>query len=154
MKRLLTCATLALCGTLTFAVAAEKDDIIAREKAAWQNFKDKKADDFRKIFSTNYRGIYSDGIGKAEDEVKSMQEMTVKSFSLSDFDVVNVNPTTILVTYKVNLQATEGGEDESGTYNAASVWVKEGNDWRAIMHTNVEEEKAGAAAKPTASPTP
>lgn len=145
MQKLITYITVALCATAALAVAAEKEDAIAREKAAWQAFKDKKTDDFRKIFATSYRGVYSDAIGKAEDEMKSMQEMTVKSFSLSDFDVVSVNPSTILVTYKVNMQFTEGGKEESGTYNCGSVWQKEGNDWRAIMHTNVKEEKPEAA---------
>ncbi|MDQ3120091.1 MAG: nuclear transport factor 2 family protein [Verrucomicrobiota bacterium] len=146
MNKLISYTVIALFATAALAVAAtEKEDAIAREKAAWQAFKDKNADEFRKIFATSYRGIYSDGIGKAEDETKSMQEMTVKSFSLSDFDVVSVNPSTVLVTYKVNMQSTEAGKEESGTYNCASVWQKEGNDWRVIVHTNVKEEKPEGA---------
>ena len=150
MNKLIIHTLVALFATAAFAVAAEKDDAIAREKAAWQAFKDKKADDFRKVFGANYRGIYAEGVSKMDDELKSMQTADMKSVTHSDFDVAMVSATTYLITYKVTMQGTQGSADMSGTYNCASVWQKEGNDWKALFHTNVKEEKM-ATTSPTGS---
>lgn len=145
MRKAVSYTAALLCASIAVALAAtDKEQVISREKAAWQAFKDKKSDDFRKIFSDNYRGIYADNIGNREAEMQSMREMELKSFSLSDFDVISTDDDTVVVTYKVNMQFTEGGKESSGTYHSASVWQKEGNDWHAILHTNVKAEKSEA----------
>jgi hypothetical protein len=48
----------------------------------------------------------------------------------------------IVTTYKVDLQATQNGQDISGNYNSGSVWKLENGQWMAIFHTMV---KAAAA---------
>ena len=55
MKKLITYIMTALLATIAISFAApdDKEAIISKEKAAWQAFKDKKADEFKKLLSTD-----------------------------------------------------------------------------------------------------
>jgi hypothetical protein len=125
-----------------FAAGADKDAIEAKEKAAWQAFKDKKADDFKKLVDKDFRGVYAEGIVNLTQELDDMQKSDMKSFTISDFTAFSDEPDVIVTTYKCVVQGTSGGKDNSGTYNCGTVWKKEGNDWLAIFHTNAKQEAA------------
>jgi len=56
-------------------------------------------------------------------------------------DVVFITKDTAMVTYQVNIQGTEGGKDISGKAYAASIWKKDGNDWRVAFHTDIKAEE-------------
>jgi len=143
MKKYLTYAMAALFATVAVSIAApDKDATMAREKAAWQAFKDKKADDFKKLLSPDFMGVYSDGIQTLQQEMDSMQKWDMKSFSFSDFNLVIPDADTAVVTYKVTIEGTSEGKDASGTYNAGSVWKMKKGQWHAIFHTNTKEEAA------------
>jgi len=45
-----------------------------------------------------------------------------------------------MLTYSVTIEATEAGKDASGKMNAASIWKKEGNDWRCVFHSDMKAE--------------
>ena len=125
-----------------FAAGADKDAIEAKEKAAWQAFKDKKADDFQKLVDKDFRGVYAEGIVDLKAELEDMQKSDMKSFSISDYMAFSDEPDVIVTTYKCVVQGTSNGKDNSGTYNCGTVWKKEGNDWLAIFHTNAKKEAA------------
>jgi hypothetical protein len=139
MKRYLTLAVASLLLTTGLSIASPDSDALKeKETAAWQAYKDKKAEEFKKLAAPNFQGVYSEGIVNLDQEMKAMNETTFKSFELSDVKVVNADPNTATITYKVKIDGMQGGKDISGNYNAASVWLKQGADWRAILHTNVE----------------
>jgi len=120
--------------------AGEKDEMINKEKAAWQSFQNKKSDAFRKALASDYRGAYSDGIKNVHQEVAGLSKSDLKSFSFSDENVAFPDKDTCLLTYKVTVQGTMDGKDNSGTYNAASVWHKGASGWATIFHTEVKAE--------------
>ena len=125
-----------------FGAGADKDAIEAKEKAAWQAFKDRKADDFQKLVDKDFRGVYAEGIVDLKAELDELQKSDMKSFTISDFTAFSDEPDVIVTTYKCVVQGTSGGKDNSGTYNCGTVWKKEGNDWLAIFHTNAKQEAA------------
>jgi hypothetical protein len=43
----------------------------------------------------------------------------------------------------VTVEGTYDGKDQSGTYNAGSVWNKQNGEWQAIFHTNIKQAPAG-----------
>ena len=142
MKKYITYAMTALFATIAVSIAApDKDAMMAKEKAAWQAFKDKRSDEFRKLLHADFMGVYADGIQTLQKELDSMKKWDMKSFSFSDFNVVSPDPDTATMTYKVIVEGTSEGKDASGTYNAGSVWRKHNGEWRAIFHTNTKEEK-------------
>ena len=147
MKKYITYAMTALFATIAVSIAApDKDAMMAKEKAAWQAFKDKNAADFKKVVDKDFRGVYAEGISDMEKELSDMQKWDMKSFAISDFKVTSIGPNLVISTYKVKVEGTYDGKDMSGTYNAASVWKKQKGDWEAVFHTNIKEASAGAPA--------
>jgi hypothetical protein len=109
-------------------------------KNAWQNIKDKKWDDFKKIFSADFRGVYATGINKLDKEITEVKTLDLKSYSLGDIDVVFIDKDAALLAYPVTFEGSKDGKDASGKMNAASIWKKEGNDWRCVFHTDMKVE--------------
>lgn len=131
--------------TLFFTSAAlfaspEKDALMAAEKKAWQDIKDKKWDDFKKIFSADFRGVYGSGINKVDKEMTEVKGLDLKSYTLGDMDFVSIDKDAAMLAYAVTVEGTEEGKDVSGKMNAASIWKKEGNDWRLVFHTDMKAE--------------
>ncbi|PYJ21176.1 MAG: hypothetical protein DME92_07410 [Verrucomicrobia bacterium] len=147
MKKYITHTMIALLATIAISMAAPTDDaLMEKEKAAWQAFKDKKPDDFKKLVSANLVAVYAEGMSDMQKELADMQKWDMKSFAISDYKVTSDAPGTVVTTYKVAVEGTYDGKDQSGTYNAASVWKKQKGEWQAIFHTNVKEQ---TAAKPS-----
>jgi hypothetical protein len=148
MKRMTTTIAVALIATVAISPAATDDDaIMEKEKAAWQAFKDKKPDEFKKLLSANVMCVYAEGVSDMQGELAAMQKWEMKSFAISDYKVTSDGADTAVTTYKVKVEGTFEGKDQTGTYNAASVWKKQKGEWRAIFHTNIKE---ATTAKPAA----
>ena len=143
MKRMITSTAIALLATVAISVAATNEDtMMEKEKAAWQAFKDKKPDDFKKLVSAKLMAVYAEGMSDMQKELADMQKWDMKSFAISDYKETSNGPDTCVTTYKVTVEGTYDGKDQSGTYNAASVWKKQKGEWQAIFHTNIKEETA------------
>ncbi len=142
MKKLFSYTMIALLATIAVSIAApDKDEIMAKEKAAWQAFKDKNADGFKQVVDGDMIGVYADGIANMAKEMADMQKWDMKSFKISDYNATSDEPDVMVTSYKVTIEGTFNGKDASGTYNAGSVWKIENGKWLAIFHTNVKEEK-------------
>jgi hypothetical protein len=148
MKNYIAYTMLALLATTAVSSAASTEDMMLdKEKAAWQAFKDRKTDDFKKVVSANLVAVYAEGMSDMQKELADMQKWDIKSFAISDYKVTSAGPNLVMSTYTVKVDGTYEGKDQSGTYNAASVWHKLGGrregDWQAIFHTNVKQAPAG-----------
>jgi hypothetical protein len=143
MRRMIGYTMVALLATVTISTAVSTEDtLVEKEKAAWQAFKDKKPDDFKKLVSANVMAVYAEGVSDMQGELAAMQRWDMKSFAISDYKVTGEGSDTVVTTYKVAVEGTVEGKDQSGTYNAASVWKKQKGDWMAIFHTNIKEAEA------------
>ena len=133
---------MALLGTVALSTAASTEDVMQeKEKAAWQAFKDKKTDDFKKVVSPNLVAVYAEGMSDLQKELADMQKWDMKSFAISDYKVTSDGSDTVVTTYKVTIEGAYDGKDQTGTYNAASVWKKQKGkgEWQAIFHTNIKQ---------------
>jgi hypothetical protein len=145
MKKYINYTILAFFAATAVSIAApDKEAIMAKEKAAWQAFKDKKADDFKKVVAADFLGVYAEGISDMQKELSDMKKWDMRSFTISDYTAASDEKDTIITTYTVKIEGMFDGKDASGTYNAGSVWKTQKGAWMAIFHTNV---KAEAAAK-------
>jgi hypothetical protein len=143
MKKHIAYVVIALIASIGVSIAApDKAAIEAKEKAAWQAFKDKKADDFKKVVDKDIRCVYVDGISNLDKELSDMKKWDIKSFEISDFKAFSDEKDVMVTTYTVKVEGTMDGKDASGTYNAGSVWKQEKDAWMAIFHTNVKQETA------------
>ena len=146
MKKYIAYAVTAFFATIAISIAApNKEAIMSKENAAWQAFKDKKTDDFKKVVNAEFRGVYAEGISDMQKEMDDMKKWDMKSFTISDYNIVSVGADTIMSTYKVTVEGTFDGKDASGTFNAGSVWKMEKGGWKAIFHTNAKAEDATGA---------
>src|SRR5437870_10649778 len=142
MKKSIAYTVTALIATIGVSIAApDKEAIMAKEKAAWQAFKDKKADDFQKVVDKDFRGVYAEGVSDMAKELSDMKKWDMKSFTISDYTAFSDEKDVMVTTYTVKIEGTFDGKDSSGTYNAGSVWKMEKGAWMAIFHTNVKQEK-------------
>jgi hypothetical protein len=143
MKKQISYTVIGLLATIAFSMAGpDKEAIEAKEKAAWQSFKDKKADEFKKLVDKDVRCVYADGVSNLEKELADMKKWDMKSFAISNYDAFSDEKDVIVTTYTVKVEGSVDGKDASGTYNSGSVWKKEGHDWLAIFHTNIKQETA------------
>ena len=142
MKKYISYAMTVLFATIAISMAApDKDAIIANEKAAWQAFKDKKVDDFKKLVSADLVAVYADGIMDMKAELEAMAKTTVTSFSLSDFNVTMPDANTAIISYKAKVESKMDGKDNSGDFNVGSVWVMKNGQWQAIFHSDMKQAK-------------
>jgi hypothetical protein len=141
MKKHLTYAIIAFFAAVAVSIAATPDKAAmeAKEKAAWQAFKDKNEADFKKVVDKDIRCVYDSGASNMQKELDAMKKWDMKSFAISDYDIFSDEKDVIVSTYTVKVEGTFDGKDMSGTYNAGSVWKKEGSNWLAIFHTNIKQ---------------
>jgi hypothetical protein len=141
MKKQILYVITALLATVAISNATpDKAAMEAKEKAAWQAFKDKNEASFKSLVDKDFRGVYDDGISNMQKELDDMKKWDVKSFEISDYDIFSDEKDVVVSTYQVKLDGTYDGKDMSGTYNAGTVWKQENGKWMAIFHTNVKPE--------------
>ena len=115
--------------------SANESTITDLEKSAWEAYKNKQADAFKALMSTDYSGVYAEGVKTLDGELAAMAGSDLRDYSFSDVRVVFPHPEMAVITYRATVQATSDGKDISGTYNGGSVWVQQGGKWVSIFHT-------------------
>src|SRR5262249_8631533 len=110
------------------------------EKSAWEAYKNKQGDAYKKLLSKDYYGTYAEGIKDLDREVADMAKSDLREYSFADVKVVFPSADVAVMTYKVTMQATSDGRDVSGTYNSQSVWIKKAGKWVGVSHTEVKAQ--------------
>jgi len=69
--------------------------------------------------------------------------MVLKSYQLSDMEVVFPVEDTAILTYRVKQAMAPRGKSESITQDMAdtSTWVRKGGQWQCVMHTETAVDK-------------
>ena len=79
MKKYITYAMTTFFAMIAVSIAApDKDAMMTKEKAAWQTFKDKNSDEFKKLLSADFMGVYSDDIYTLQKQMDAMQKWDMK----------------------------------------------------------------------------
>ena len=96
-------------------VASNETAITHLETSAWEAYKNKQADAFKKLMSEDYCGEYAEGIKNLDREVADMAKTDLRDYSLADMKVVFPSADVAVITYKATIQQTSEGKDLSGT---------------------------------------
>ena len=137
----LTVAALAALATPSTAFAQSRDELTKfrnRESARWESVKNKEVESIRKVFQKDYVAVYDSGIVGINDEIDGISKTNIKSYAVSNVAVRNLDPSTVLVTSKVNVDGDMGGQSIAGSYNTLTVWQRKGNQWYVAAHTEVK----------------
>ena len=91
--------------------------------------------------------VYAEGVGRHARRTNGYAKWDMKSFAISDYKVTSDGSDTAVTTYKVTVEGTYDGKDQSGVYNAASVWKKHtrGHEWVALRQLERMQEEIDRA---------
>jgi len=126
-------------GNANTAAAPAKDiktTITELENGAYEAWKKKDGKFFEEFLADNYVGVGMTGRGGKEDSVKGISEFPceVNSTSTSDEDTVELADGVVLFTVKDTSVAECEGKAMPGPMWAATVYVKDGENWKAAYH--------------------
>jgi hypothetical protein len=100
----------------------------------WGAFKNKDKVTLSSLLDDKFR-MFEEGLttfGDNKAEVNAVDEYDLLSYTLSDFTVKPIGPNTALVTYIAQYEGKSGGEIAKAKSVFGEVWVRSGNDWKAL----------------------
>ncbi len=115
------------------AAADLKDDLLAREKALWQAWGDKKADPTRAQTSEDYVQVVA-GVGATfgrEAVAKAIESHScvMKSFTFSDAKLRQPDPKVAVLTYVATQDTKCGDAALPAKVFATSMWIERDGKW-------------------------
>jgi hypothetical protein len=127
-----------LAGVVLLTATPTKEEIVAQEKAIWNAFNDRNVDQVKKLISTDVLTVYPDGIYNFQQRLDGMSKMTMKSFSLSDFNVSMPSGDVAVISYKAKVENKDGSSAE---LNCGTVWNLKNGEWKAVFHSDMKAER-------------
>ena len=131
--------------------------LIALEKKFWQSLVDEDTDTALSMLNEPSLMVSSHGAMQFDHaqyrEMAEKGDMVVKSFKLSDMQVMHPSDDTAVLTYRVKQAiAQRGGSQEIEQEMAdSSVWMRKDGEWLCVMHTETElGDKSSSAKKSSA----
>ena len=111
-----------------------------REKQGWEAFKNKDRDGFSAIATDDYTAVIADGNGERDlnGTLDSMKEITINSYTLSDFKLTSMGANAALLRYKASASYTIGTQPISGKLAVSDIWVKRGSQWKSLRYQETE----------------
>ncbi len=124
------------------------------ENVLWDAFAKNDFKPFEDHLSNKFVNITPDGSQDLAALKKLLADGTckIKSFKLSDFKVTKVSDTVSLITYKGSQEGSCGGKPVPANVWASSIWVKEGDAWKAFYHMETDVPPASAKKAEEAKP--
>ena len=130
--------------TLIFAACAENalanDEnamaaIVTLEKSAYDAWKSKDAKYWDLFLSDKFVGWGPSRLDKASATKEyTGADCDIKSYALSDEEISSLGKNAALITHKITVDGTCGGQKIPADSWAASVFVSDGDKWKAIFH--------------------
>jgi hypothetical protein len=115
--------------------------LIDLEKRFWQSMVDQDPDTAIEMLSDTAVMVSPQGAFKFDhDTYRKMAKegpSVLTSYELSNVDVLFPNESTAVITYRVKQGTAPRGDGKSRLeeMNDASTWIKQGDRWECVMHT-------------------
>jgi hypothetical protein len=140
--------------TKAASAAPTKEELMALERSAYEAWKTRDAKFWDPFLTANFVGLGPTGKLDKAAAIKdfSSGDCDVKSFSISDDQMTPLGNDAALMTYKVSIDATCGGQKIPANNWAAGVYVREGDKWKGAFHA--ESPISDPNAKPMAPAPP
>jgi ketosteroid isomerase-like protein len=131
-------------------MSTPSETLIDLEKKFWQSMVDNDADAAIGLLTEPAVMVSAHGAMKFDHAgYRKMAEQgprVLTGFDLSDVQVVFPNENTGVVTYHVTQRVAGRGQKGGDTeeMNDTSTWVKHGDEWKCVMHTETPANAKGA----------
>lgn len=134
------------------AAAPTKEALMTMEKAGWEAWKNRDAKWTEENASDKYVGLGTSGRMDKAAAVKSYttQKCEIKSYSLSDDQMQMVGPDVAVLTFKGAQDYTCDGKKGPANVQSASIYIREGNKWKAVFYAETPVVDPKAPPKPAA----
>jgi len=111
-----------------------------REKQGWEAFKNKDKTAFAAIVTDDYTAVIADGSGERDltGTLDAMKEITINSYTLSDFKLTWIGSNAALLHYRASANYTIGNQTISGKLAVGDIWVKRGGQWKSLRYHETE----------------
>jgi len=116
--------------------------LVDLEKQFWQSIVEEDTDALIGMLAEQSLMVSPNGAMKfGHEEFRKMAEQgakVLKTYELSDMDVVFPNANTAILTYHAKQTMAPRGSSDGGTtqeVNDTSTWVKTLDGWKCVMHT-------------------
>jgi hypothetical protein len=122
-------------------------ELVTLEKKFWQSMVDEDTDTALSMLNEPSMMVSAHGTMKfdhaAYREMAEKGSMVIKSFELSDMDVMFPDDNTAVVTYRARQAMAERGKSEEIQQEMAdsSVWMRKNGQWLCVMHTETPVEE-------------
>ncbi len=127
-------------------------ELMTLERSAYEAFMTKNAAFWDPFLSANFVGYSANGRLDRAAAIKeySGAECDVKSYTLSDEQMMPVGADAAVLTYKVTMDGTCGGQKLPAQQWAGGVYVRDGDRWKGAFHaeTPIIDPKAPPSSKP------
>jgi hypothetical protein len=142
-------------GTETKTAAPPSEaDMIAKEKAAWDAFKRKDVDAFKKMLAPEYTEITGGGVKQGDATVAGINDITLTDVTFADWKMTTIDKDLVLLTYTTTQKGTYKGEAfPEGPYHHAAAWANRNGEWLAVYFQETMASKAPMPPPPAAKPT-
>ena len=131
---------------------AKEQELVNLETRFWQSMVDQDSDTAAALLSEPALMVSSHGAMQFDRagyrKMADQGPMVVKSFEFDDMQVVFPNASTAILTYSVRQGVAPRGKGATTIQemNDSSTWIKTGNDWKCVMHTETPVQKKTAKA--------
>lgn len=112
-----------------------EETIISMEKRAWEAVKARDTKAFSEIFAADGMMADSSGLSTRADFFKTLPDLTITEYTLSDYKVMMIDKDAALITYKADVKGSYKGQAfPPNTTLTSTLWAKRGGKWMAVYH--------------------
>jgi hypothetical protein len=127
-----------------------RETLIELEKKFWQSLVEQDSDTAIQLLTEPALMVSGHGAMQFDHaDYRRMNEhgaMVLRSFELSNMQVMFPNESTAVLTYHVKQQMAprDASDGETQEMNDSSTWIKEGQFWKCVMHTETPANGGGS----------
>ena len=120
-----------------------KETLTAQTTQMWQNFKDKKVEEFTGMLADDFVNIDWSGVAKKSDLAGAIPDYAGVHFKPDKFQLVKPDSKTAVLVYHVAFKGTYKGKQAGPTsINATDLWANRDGKWLAVLHTETAAPEA------------
>lgn len=133
-----------------------EEQLIDSEKQTWVLYGKKDARGLSELAADDFYDIYADGtVVDKKQWLADMQDVTVESYSLSDFKVVRVSEDAAIVVYKARAKGAFKDRKIESQVAVTSAWARRGGRWLNVFYReNVLELNGRKCVEETSTSNP
>jgi hypothetical protein len=120
-----------------FAQSKEMETaLVNTERSLWEAWKNKDSATFEKTLDPSAVTMGSTGLMDRTASIKDIagSNCQVRSYTLTDTKLTQIDKDTALLTYKANQDATCDGKKAPSLVNVSTIYEKHGDKWQPIFH--------------------